>query len=919
MTDHKQQKRLDLLNLPALLPPQRHTAEPAAPHNLPALTTTTTTTPSAAARQKRDSKVENGNETDDAAVLMLARAEVANDLLYNDPKRVAFEGGGLTADGETLRSLVDVRSPTTATAQLLEADFDADSSQTPDQQQQQRKKNKSNRTSYRVYPEGDERGLPEFIMESQTMDELDATTGDWEASLEALGDAGDFWRSVIDDAEGLRKRAPLHLAAKIRAGIPGRMRGPVWQTLTQARSTYLQTVYTQLIQEYSPHERVIRRDLTRTFPKVPVFKTEGGEGQLRLFRILKAYSLYDAEVGYCQGLGFIIGPLIMNMGECASFCVLVRLMETYDLRGMFTEDMAGLHLRLYQFQALATEIAPTLMAHLEAHGVLPAMYVPSWFLSLFAYTMPLSFVLRAMDVIVAEGAPESIIRIGVALLQRNAEKLMQQEDFESAMGVLNSGLYDDEANPKDRPGYLLQEAARLSAVVTRDRLDALERQYCKDQGVVLKGRPSASISSDAATARPIVPASSSNHAIMKFLGWPWSKEPPPSSSAATTPTASTPTGGGKKVALPLLTSSISLTAANSDDSVNEVDSDDTAVAAAYARARNGGRISPRILEMTDVQRQRSLELRDQMIRSLQTPDEDDDDLATVVVPATTLGSFGGLFGTQHQLDNSAATGGGGGQITPGSAVSCEGKRKSVSTVGVASELLGDSAWRHEVLEPLQQQLHDARVTSDTHRDALASLQAELEVLRTELVMVKTVRAEVAAENERLHMEVRKADADRLRMQETVSDAKEQARQSENALIKTRMELAEADEERALLVRQLENLRKFIAETTPHGIQPPLDDSAKQSSSSSSNNRFSISSFASNWSAIRGAITSPRQSMQQDPLVSSPPPMIAAVTSTIPSPSGSLSSTSAQQQQNQQRHSVIPMAKLHRSKTSPQQQ
>ncbi|KAJ1951942.1 hypothetical protein GGI12_006368, partial [Dipsacomyces acuminosporus] len=205
---------------------------------------------------------------------------------------------------------------------------------------------------YKEYPEGDERALPEFILRSNTMDELDSTTGAWEQAIENLPD-GEFWRSLVNDLEGLEKRAPLHLAAKIRAGIPSTIRGV-------------------LIKEYSPHERVIRRDLTRTFPKIPVFKEEGGEGQQRLFRILKAYSLYDAEVGYCQGLGFIIGPLILSMGECEAFCVLVRLMETFDLRGMFTEDMAGLHLRLYQFQVLAKEIIPEVMNHLELMGVLPA-------------------------------------------------------------------------------------------------------------------------------------------------------------------------------------------------------------------------------------------------------------------------------------------------------------------------------------------------------------------------------------------------------------------------------------------------------------------------------------------------------------------------------------------------------------------
>ncbi|KAJ1826800.1 hypothetical protein LPJ70_007653, partial [Coemansia sp. RSA 2708] len=346
----------------------------------------------------------------------------------------------------------------------------------------------------------------------------------------------------------------------------------VWQTLTRARSTYLQTVYTQLVQEYSPHERVIRRDLTRTFPKVPVFKSEGGEAQQRLFRILKAYSLYDAEVGYCQGLGFIIGPLIMNMGECAAFCVLVRLMETYDLRGMFTEDMAGLHLRLYQFRELAGETVPELMAHLEHLGVVPAMYVPSWFLSLFAYTMPLSFVLRAMDVIMAERAPETIIRIGIALLQRNADTLLRQDDFESAMGVLNSGLYSDDST-RDRPGFVLQEAARLGAVVTSARLAELEAQYCRDQGVVLRGRPSA-------TSHVPPPTPSSQAAIVKFLGWPWSKD----AAAARSRAAAQPPSR-----------------ASSDGS-------------------GDGQLSPRVLELTPEQRERSRQLREQILQSLQSQD-----------------------------------------------------------------------------------------------------------------------------------------------------------------------------------------------------------------------------------------------------------------------------------------------------------
>lgn len=75
----------------------------------------------------------------------------------------------------------------------------------------------------------------------------------------------------------------------------------------------METVYGQLVAEHSPYERIIQRDLARTFPSVEMFKQEGGDGQQALERVLKAYSLYDSHVGYCQGLAFLVGPLLMNV------------------------------------------------------------------------------------------------------------------------------------------------------------------------------------------------------------------------------------------------------------------------------------------------------------------------------------------------------------------------------------------------------------------------------------------------------------------------------------------------------------------------------------------------------------------------------------------------------------------------------
>ena len=55
-----------------------------------------------------------------------------------------------------------------------------------------------------------------------------------------------------------------------------------------------------------------------------MFKEAGGEGQQALAKVLKCFSLYDKEIGYCQGLGFLVGPLLMQMADRDAFCVLVR-------------------------------------------------------------------------------------------------------------------------------------------------------------------------------------------------------------------------------------------------------------------------------------------------------------------------------------------------------------------------------------------------------------------------------------------------------------------------------------------------------------------------------------------------------------------------------------------------------------------
>jgi hypothetical protein len=60
-------------------------------------------------------------------------------------------------------------------------------------------------------------------------------------------------------------------------------------------------------------ENVIQRDINRTFPAHDFFKEAGGLGQDSLYRISKAYAVYDSEVGYCQGLSFLAATLLLHV------------------------------------------------------------------------------------------------------------------------------------------------------------------------------------------------------------------------------------------------------------------------------------------------------------------------------------------------------------------------------------------------------------------------------------------------------------------------------------------------------------------------------------------------------------------------------------------------------------------------------
>ena len=164
----------------------------------------------------------------------------------------------------------------------------------------------------------------------------------------------DTWDSLLSQASADLTLEQLREGVTI--GVPQVRRGEVWQLLVSKHDNSMDQFlekfpnmnshYDTLKSQLTSHQHAILIDLGRTFPNHGYFSGALGPGQCGLFNLLKSYSNLDTEVGYCQGLPFCVGLLLMHADEETSFSLLKYLMFNVGLRKQFHHDMSGLQVIL---------------------------------------------------------------------------------------------------------------------------------------------------------------------------------------------------------------------------------------------------------------------------------------------------------------------------------------------------------------------------------------------------------------------------------------------------------------------------------------------------------------------------------------------------------------------------------------------
>ncbi|XP_078801273.1 TBC1 domain family member 1-like isoform X13 [Oryzias latipes] len=272
---------------------------------------------------------------------------------------------------------------------------------------------------------------------------------DYEEITPCLKDVTLVWEKMLGTPGRAKVKFDTEtIHAAVAQGVPRQHRGEIWKFLSEqyllrqtvpARPPSNPTPYKELLKQLTSQQHAILIDLGRTFPSHPYFQAQLGAGQLSLYNILKAYSLLDPEVGYCQGLSFIAGVLLLHMGEEDAFNMLKFLMYDVGLRKQYRPDMIILQIQMYQLSRLLHDYHRDLHGHFEQQEIGPSLYATPWFLTLFASHFPLGFVARVFDMLFLQG-PEVIFKVALSLLGSHKPLILQHDSLESIVDFIKTTL-----------------------------------------------------------------------------------------------------------------------------------------------------------------------------------------------------------------------------------------------------------------------------------------------------------------------------------------------------------------------------------------------------------------------------------------------------------------------------------------------
>ena len=179
----------------------------------------------------------------------------------------------------------------------------------------------------------------------------------------------------------------------------------------------------------------INRDITRTFYN-DKFKT--GNGKEMLKNILMAMAFIKPEIGYCQGMNFIVGALINFIdSEEKCFWIFLYFIDNIDLKMLYLQKMPDYLIKLYQLNYYIKENYPKLLPHLKINQISPDIFFSKWILTIFSNFLPFETLYNVWDLFIIDKW-KAIFKFSIILVHFMQEDLMNLDLYSFSPYVRNN-------------------------------------------------------------------------------------------------------------------------------------------------------------------------------------------------------------------------------------------------------------------------------------------------------------------------------------------------------------------------------------------------------------------------------------------------------------------------------------------------
>lgn len=262
------------------------------------------------------------------------------------------------------------------------------------------------------------------------------------------------WRKMLESWDKYYPNEKLR--RRVYKGVPNAVRAEVWLRLldiarikAEQEGKYLEM--RERARKWSPDIRQIDLDVNRTYRNHIMFRERYCVKQQALFHVLAAYSVYNTEVGYCQGMSQIAALLLMYMNEEDAFWAISVLMtdERHAMHGFFIQGFPKLRRFQEHHDRVLGRLLPKLKRHLDRYEMHTSLYTLKWFFQCFLDRVPFTLTLRLWDAYVLDGEPV-LTAMSYTLLRLHRKTLLKMGmeemiDFLQARLEQDFGFHDDAA------------------------------------------------------------------------------------------------------------------------------------------------------------------------------------------------------------------------------------------------------------------------------------------------------------------------------------------------------------------------------------------------------------------------------------------------------------------------------------------